>query len=183
MPLTFLHRFNSRLSRPDRLAELILRQLSVLQRRDELLYDELIADFDSLGYPLRRVEFRRDQDLTALREQSSLINLAIATKKIGENFSGTVRDGTAPTGGDPYAAKRGELVICDGTATFDVELPEVALDINSDSRVNIKLEGSGGTITISDAGAGTIDGSASIDLTVANSSITVVVANGEYKIL
>src|SRR5690606_14628006 len=93
--------------------------------------------------------------------QAALVNA-------GETYSGALMELRVP-----YDAARGELVRVDGTVgAMAVNLPAANARDADAHRVNVKLIGGAGPVTIQDAGGAEIDGSASVLLNVPEANLT-----------
>jgi len=140
-------------------------------------FEELRANF--LVFPNRRVGASNPYQLNQILR---ILDSTFQRVERGLTFSGDIQDGS----NDPYAARRGEFVLCDASAaSFGVVLPDPSLEINEQAKVNVKLVAQTGAfeVTVSVDGGGTIDGNPTVVLNIPDISFTFYVADGEYKIV
>jgi len=154
-------RFNVRngrdVSRETLLSEEISAALKTLNALDELLYEATLVAMTGMGLPtvysLNGVQPRYSTaDLRVLE-----YSLAFVQSKL--RGAGASMSGAVVTSGT-YNAKRGEIVLVDGT--ISVVLPKANALTNEGHQVQVKLVApSTGPVTVADAGGANIDGAAS----------------------
>jgi len=167
------------------LAEIIVAKLDSLAEISTLEYDNLLLFFRSIGLftpPFEEAAMQR-LSLLQLEYMLSVTDITLAQTMPGTSYYGFVRDGTGPTGGDPYSAQVGELILADGTSPWTVVLPDPTVLSNERCVVTVKMVVGTGPITVSADGAWPIDSNPSITLPLLNIAKTFYVVDGEYKIL
>jgi hypothetical protein len=167
------------------LAEIIVAKLESLAEISTLEHTTLIDDFRRLGLstpPFEEAAMQR-LSLLQLEHMMSMADIRLAQLVPGTSFYGVIRDGTGGTGGNPYSAQIGELILADGTASWTVLLPDPTIIANEKCVVNVKMVTGTGPITVASVGGWPVDGMPSIDLPLLNITKTFHAVDGEYKIL
>lgn len=167
------------------LAEIIVAKLDSLAEISALEHERLLDDFDRLGLftpPFEEAAMQR-LSLLQLEYMMSMCDIRIGQTVPGTSYYGFIRDGTAPTGGNPYYAEIGELILADGTAPWTVRLPDPTVIANERCVVNVKMVIGTGPITVEADGGWPVDGKPSITLPLLNITKTFHVVDGEYRIL
>ena len=167
------------------LAEFIVSKLDSLAEISTLEYNMVLTDFRRLGLstpPLEEAAMQR-LSLMQLEYMLTVVDVRLAQVVPGTSHYGIIRDGTGPTGGNPYDAEVGELILADGTAPWTIRLPDPTLLVNSKCVVTVKMIVGVGPITVESVGGLPVDGSPSVTLPLLNISKTFHAVDGEYKIL
>ena len=167
------------------LAEVIVAKLDSLAELSALEHTTVLSDFQRLGLatpPLEEAAMQR-LSLMQLEYMLAVVDIRLAQTNPGTSYYGFVRDGTVPTGGDPYYAEVGELILADGTSPWTVRLLDPTVIANSKCVVNVKMVTGTGPITVAATGSWPVDGNPSITLPLLNIAKTFYVVDGEYKIL
>jgi len=167
------------------LAEIIVAKLDSLAEISALEYTNLLDDFRRLGLftpPYEEAAMQR-LSLLQLEYMMSLVDIRLAQTIPGTSYYGVVRDGTVPTGGDPYYAEIGELILADGTASWTVMLPDPTVIANEKSVVTVKMVVGTGPIIVKSDGGWPVDSLTMITLPLLNIAKTFHAVDGEYKIL
>jgi len=167
------------------LAEIIVAKLDSLAELSTLEYTTLLNDFQRIGLfapPYEEAAMQR-LSLLQLEYMMALCDIRLEQTVPGTSYYGLIRDGTAPTGGNPYYAEIGELILADGTAPWTVILPDPTVLAHERCVVNVKMVIGTGPITVVSDGGWPIDSKPSITLPLLNITKTFHVVDGEYKIL
>lgn len=167
------------------IVEIIASKMATMAELSTIDHDATADELRRIGLPVPPEEKASMQRLSMLQleymlafveNRLTLVNTGIAT-------DGIVRDGTVGTGGDPYSARNGELILCDGTTPFSVVLPDPTVLSNEKNVNTVKMITGGGPITITADGGALLDGNPTSTINFLNVANTYVVVNGEYQIL
>lgn len=167
------------------LAEIIVAKLDSLAELSTLEYTTLLSDFQRIGLfapPYEEAAMQR-LSLLQLEYMMAVCDIRIGQTIPGTSYYGLVRDGTGPTGGNPYYAEIGELILADGTAPWTIILPDPTVLAHARCVVNVKMITGAGPITVQADGGAPVDGNPSISLPLLNIAKTFHVVDGEYRIL